>query len=138
MAIPLLAVMALAGLAKGMTVDKAKEERQRKLAAETQRLSPWTGMQAGPIQEADPLGSAIAFGATGNQIATGQKNDALNEKLANKFLESGAPSGGQPYSPYMGMSAGGGGGYSVGGASGLYQIPQQENPYYSGMRNYGG
>lgn len=128
MALPLMAIMALAGLAKGMTVDRAKEDRQRKLAAETQRLSPWTGMQAGPIQEADPLGSAIAFGATGNQIATGQKNDALNEKMADKFLSSGEPMGGQAYSPYAGMQ----------NPNMMWQ-PQQANPRSSvyGAMNYG-
>jgi hypothetical protein len=61
--------MALAGLAKGETVDRQKERRERELAANTQRLSPWTGLKAGPIEEADPLGNAMAFGMAGAQLA---------------------------------------------------------------------
>lgn len=64
---PLLiaAIMAAAGAVKGMTVDKNKEDRERKLAAETQRYSPWTGLKAGEIHQADPLGNAIQGGLSG-------------------------------------------------------------------------
>lgn len=81
-----MAIGAGAGLLKSELVDRPKENRQRKLAAATQRYSPWTGLQAGQISEADPMGSAIAFGATGAQIGTGMEQHALNQKLGEKAL----------------------------------------------------
>ena len=69
--LPLIAAGIGAGLLKSQFIDKPKEERQRRLAAETQRLSPWTGMQAGPIQEADPFGSALQMGTTGAMLGQG-------------------------------------------------------------------
>jgi len=81
-----MAIGAGAGLLKSELVDRPKEKRQRKLAAATQRYSPWTGLQAGQVQEADPMGSAIAFGATGAQIGTGMEQHALNQKLGEKAL----------------------------------------------------
>jgi hypothetical protein len=60
-----LAIGALVGLAKSKMVDEPKEERQRQLAAATQRFSPWTGLQAGKIEEADPFGNAMNYGAMG-------------------------------------------------------------------------
>lgn len=69
--IGMLAGAALGGV-KHFASDKPKEKRQRELAATTQQLSPWTGMQAGPIQEADLLGSmmstSLAGGATGKSM----------------------------------------------------------------------
>jgi len=72
----LAAIMAAAGAAKAMTVDKAREDRQRKLATETARYSPWTGMTPGQIQEADPFGSALQMGATGFGMGQGMQNQA--------------------------------------------------------------
>lgn len=71
MALTGLAIAAAIGLAKSEMVDKPKEDRQRKLAAETQRNSPWTGLKAGNIQEADPWGTAMQYGATGAQMGAG-------------------------------------------------------------------
>lgn len=65
MALTGLAIAAALALAKDQMVDKPKEARQRKLAASTQRLSPWTGLQAQPIQEHDTLGTMMQYGATG-------------------------------------------------------------------------
>lgn len=65
MALTGLAIAAALALAKDQIVDKPKEARQRKLAAETQRLSPWTNMRAAPIKESDTIGTAIQYGATG-------------------------------------------------------------------------
>ncbi len=77
MALTGLAIAAAIGLAKSELVDKPKEQRQRKLASETQRNSPWTGLQANPIQEADPIGTAMQFGATGAQIGAGKEASDL-------------------------------------------------------------
>lgn len=76
------------GLVKGLTVDKAKENRQRQLAAETQRYSPWTGMQAQAIQNADPLGSAMQGGFTGFSLGQGMQNQAAGQKFADSYMKN--------------------------------------------------
>jgi hypothetical protein len=44
-------------LAAGQAVsDMGKESRQRQLAASTQRYSPWTGLKANDIEQANPIG----------------------------------------------------------------------------------
>lgn len=74
------------GLLKSLTLDRAKEDRQRKLAAETQRYSPWTGMQAQAIEEADPLGSTMQFGMTGASLGQGMENQAFQKQLQDRQM----------------------------------------------------
>lgn len=73
-----------AGLLKGFTVDADKERRDRALAAETARYSPWTGMKVGPVKEASPF-DALLQGA-GSGFAQGQEymgaEAARNKNLA--------------------------------------------------------
>lgn len=59
------------GLLKGGVLDKNKEKRQRKQEAEIARYSPWTGMQAQRVQEADPLGSAMQGAMGGAMLGQG-------------------------------------------------------------------
>ncbi len=66
---------------KGMTVDRWREDKDRQLAAETQRYSPWTGLQAQPIKRADPLGSAMQGGATGLELGQNQGRHDLMKTL---------------------------------------------------------
>lgn len=92
MPITALAIGAGVGLLKSEAVDRPREQRQRKLAAETQRYSPWTGLQAQPVQEADPLGSALSFGATGAQMGAGMENAKAQKGLMeaqSRWLNSG-------------------------------------------------
>jgi hypothetical protein len=64
-----------------MVSSAQKEKRDKDLAATTQRLSPWTGNKAGPIQYADPAGTAMqAYGASLGQDQA-QANQAANAKL---------------------------------------------------------
>lgn len=94
--LPLIAMAALAGLAKSELIDRPKEQRQRKLAAETQRLSPWTHLQADPIKEADPFGSALQFGAAGAQLGQNMDTADLQQeqmKLNNELLKQKVASG---------------------------------------------
>jgi len=77
-------ILAGLGLAKSVTTDKWKEDRQRELAANTQRYSPWTGLRANPIEEADPFGSTMQGGVQG--IAMGQNMD--NAAAQNKLMEA--------------------------------------------------
>lgn len=120
MPIPLLAIGAALGLTKHFAVDAPRERRQRKLAAETQRLSPWTGLSAGPIQEPDLLGSVISSGLTGQQIADGAKMNDLNGQLMQKALGGGTPM------PVAGVMPGAPGGnpWSVLGQGGMPQLAQ--------------
>lgn len=70
MALPLL----LAGLGLGATksiFDQMREGRQRKLAAETERYSPWTGMKSRAPQEADWFGNLLQGGLVGAQLGQG-------------------------------------------------------------------
>lgn len=93
MPLPLLALAgggAGLGLIKSLTLDRAREDRQRKLAAETARYSPWTKMTPGAIEEADPFGSAMQGGFSGA---------ALGQNIAQM-------GGGGGESPWGGMSGG--------------------------------
>lgn len=85
--------MALAGVAKSELIDKPKEERQRKLAAETQRYSPWTGLKANAIQEADPFGTALQFGATGASMSAAQQQADLDKALTDRLNSGGSTIG---------------------------------------------
>lgn len=99
------------GLLKSLAIDAPKEARQRKVAAATQRYSPWTGLQAQPVQEADPFGSALQFGATGAMLGQGIQNaDAtknLQDAMAKYYGQGGLGSYGNYYaglqSPGLGV-----------------------------------
>ena len=90
-------IMGGGGLLKSLISDGPKASRQRKLAAETQRLSPWTGLQAGPVKEADPLGSALQFGLTGAQVGSNLEESArqadLDKALSERLNTGGSISG---------------------------------------------
>lgn len=114
---------AVVGVAKSEFVDKPQADKQRKLAAATQQYSPWTGLKAQPVKEADPLGSALSFGATGAQINNGMKQTDINSKLADRAMQGGSSPG---YSPY--------------GGGGAWQPQQSQDPYsvWGSMNNQGG
>lgn len=85
-----------AGLAGGIgkaAVAGGKEARERKLASDTQRYSPWTQLQAQPIEQADP------FGDVGSGLAGGA---ALGQKLSAAIPQAPTPIAAPPV---------GGGGY---------------------------
>lgn len=69
----LAAILGGTGLLKSIGPDKWKEDRQRKLAADTQRYSPWTGLSAQPIEEADPLGATVQGGLSGFSLGQNMK-----------------------------------------------------------------
>lgn len=93
------------GLAKSFLVDKPKEDRQRQEASATQRYSPWTGLKANDIQEADPFGSALQGAATGasmGQNMQAAKGNAALTDAQTKFYNSQTP---QPSTDMMSMEA---------------------------------
>lgn len=79
-----LAIGAGAGLLKSELVDQPREQRQRTLAAATQRYSPWTGLKANPIQEADPVGSALSYGSAGAQMGVNMQDSQAKTNLMNQ------------------------------------------------------
>lgn len=58
------------GLVKSL-FDAGNEARQRKVAAETNRYSPWTGMQGQMPKPTDWLGNMFSGGLTGATFAQG-------------------------------------------------------------------
>ncbi len=81
------------GALKSQAIDKPALNRQRDLAAETQRNSPWTGLTAKPVPEADTFGTAMQFGLTGAQMGENASLYNLDRKLkaqqlANERLKS--------------------------------------------------
>ncbi len=79
------AAMLAAGAAKSAAVDAPRADRQRKLAAETQRYSPWTGMSAEPVKEADYFGNMLQFGTTGAMLGQGVRNMGLQADMQGKM-----------------------------------------------------
>lgn len=87
MPLPLLAG-ALGGLALGgvkSLLGADKEKRDRALAADTQRYSPWTGMQAAPVEENDVVGNLVSGGVAGAQFGQGLDSFLQGPPAAPKF-----------------------------------------------------
>jgi hypothetical protein len=112
-----------------------KEQRDRELAAETQRYSPWTGMRAGGIQEADAVGTIGSGVMAGYQMEQGMdaqsaQKDYQNKKLANedRYLNIMENQGkGSSAAPSQGpMMSGWGGGAQMGPHQdpNMYRQPQ--------------
>ncbi len=81
--LPLLALMAIGaatGAGKAEFIDKPKEERDRKLAATKNFVSPWTHMQADPVQEHNTFGSAFQGASTAGALGQWYKNQEVPEQ----------------------------------------------------------
>lgn len=72
--VPLLPISLVGGAVKHFAFDAPKERRQRRLAAETTRYSPWTGLKAQPVEEADFLQTMMNAGLIGGALE-GQMSD---------------------------------------------------------------
>ena len=83
MAIPIWAMMAMAGAAKGVS-DKQQEKRDRHAAAVTQLNQPFTGMQPGAITKGDILGSTAQGGLAGYGM---QQNMDQNEMFQDMMMK---------------------------------------------------
>lgn len=118
-------VMGGVGLAKGATVDKAKQYKQAQVQAETTRYSPWTHMQGKEPTEADPLGQGIAGAAYGLQL--GQNNKAFEADQALKASQA-AINNRSATLPFAG--------YGNGGQSNMFTSPDgtyNPNASYPGL-----
>lgn len=74
------------GGAKGMFIDRPREQRQRKLAAETIRYSPWTGMSPKNYEEADLLGSTMQGGMAGAGLGMNMEDFQSRKALRDAQL----------------------------------------------------
>lgn len=81
--------MGVAGAAKSELIDRPAAERKRKLAASTQRYSPWTGMQAQAPTDPDTVAAALSYGSQGamlgQNIGNAQANQDLLKAQANYY-----------------------------------------------------
>jgi hypothetical protein len=77
--------MGLLGLMKSKSIDEPRANRERDLAAKTQELSPWTGLRANPVNEANPLDDFMQYGATGLMIG-----DKMSAKDVGKEIKKDA------------------------------------------------
>lgn len=66
-----------AGGAKHEWEDLPKEERQTKLAAETQRYAPWTGLQGKAPESSSGIGDVMAGATTGLTLGQGMTSAGL-------------------------------------------------------------
>lgn len=93
MALTGLAIAAALALAKDQFIDQPAAKRKRKLAAETERNSPWTGLHAGQVDDPNTIGTMMQFGATGAQIGAGAEQasaDAnMRDAMANRLNSGG-------------------------------------------------
>ena len=85
-----LAIAAALALAKDKLVDQPAADRKRKLAAATERFSPWTGLHAQPVDDPNALGSMMSAGATGAMIGQG----VANSNAQNAYLDRAGESDG--------------------------------------------
>lgn len=97
MALTGLAIGAAIGLAKNELVDQPAAAKQRELAAQTQRYSPWTGLQAQAPSSPNPFASMLQYGGAGAEMGA-------NVKAADKG--SGHPWGSGGYGDQGTMGAG--------------------------------
>ncbi len=132
MALTGMALAAALGLLKSEMVDRPKEDRQRKLRAEEQRLSPWSKLGVTQnVQEADPFGSALEFGATGAMMGRGVSNDNMNKAMVAQQMAKGANNtGGQ--NPWANVAAPSNPNYLGVDSGGMNAYPQYKNTNYWG------
>lgn len=81
MALTGLAIAAALALAKDQFIDQPAAKRKRKLAAATERNSPWTGLHAQPVDDPNTIGTMMQYGATGAQIGAGAEQASSDAKL---------------------------------------------------------
>lgn len=108
--LPALGIGAGVGLLKNLFFDAPREARERKVAAATQRYSPWTRLQPGPIHTANPMGDALQYGLTGAGLF--QSGENANSDRAFKAAMMEAMKNNRSPNPW-GLSTGGGPGLGV-------------------------
>ena len=81
------------GLLKSEAIDRPKEQRDRKLRAAQIRFSPFKEVPLQQISSADPIGTAVNFGAAGAQlggnIQAADSQSAFNDALLKQMGTGG-------------------------------------------------
>jgi len=133
MAIPLALVMAGMTAAK-MASDADREDRSKKLQAETERYSPWTGRQGSGVQYADQAGN-LAQGVAGYY---GMEQAQENQKLMQDLVKAQKASAmvNADVSPYAFKPAGPVRGYEPAYNQGEAWGEVMNNPYAMMRRGY--
>lgn len=90
-----IGMLGLGGFSMLHNLDK--EQRDRKLAAETQRYSPWTGLRANPIEQANPAGDLAQVGAGALGYEQNKEAMGLRKQLTEAQIKA-INRGGNPYS----------------------------------------
>lgn len=91
------------GLGKGL-LDQEKEKRNRKMEAQIAAYSPWSGMGAQRVQEADTLGAVMQGGMTGAMMGQMMGGGSAGAAGANA-APGGMAANRQFYNPWQGMVA---------------------------------
>lgn len=93
MALTGLAIAAALAVAKDKMVDEPQYQKQKQLAANTQRLSPWTGLTAQNPKPPNWMGQAIQYGATGAAMGAnyGKGATAAGENAATNTYAGMSP-----------------------------------------------
>lgn len=89
------------GMLKSELFDRPKEQRERNLQAATAALSPWTGMKAQPVKEADAMAAALQGGMAAQGAFGGGAGGAAAGPMGMPM--AGQPMGAQgadPNDPY--------------------------------------
>lgn len=69
------------GLIKYFAVDKPANDKQRALAATTQKFSPWTGLQAEAPSPVNPMSAGISGAGMGMSMGQNMANQQSNNDL---------------------------------------------------------
>lgn len=118
-----------AGLGKSMLIDQPREQRQRQLEATKALYSPWTGIQPGQVNEADPFGSAMQGAMAGLMY----EQQAGQQKLGQELLKKQGQLIDAQTGMYNQMAAGGRSPAVVAGASQASSIQPAPNMSYDPM-----
>ena len=105
---PLLIGLAAGGALANTYSQQQAYDQKKKIAAATQRYSPWTGMKADTPVQPSMVGSAFQGGAQGAMLGQGINNAAASQQLADqqaKWLQQNPYNYGTGASAAMGTGA---------------------------------
>ena len=108
MAIPLLALMGI-GAATGMVKNQDKKKQfdeQKRIQAETTRMSPWTGMSAAAPENFSSMGNILEGAMGGLSMHQNMGKAAKQDELMDAYLKN-LNGGGQAAPTFMSSGWGG-------------------------------
>jgi hypothetical protein len=118
-----------AGMAKHEFDDIPKEQSQMKLAAETEKYAPWTGLHGKMPERSSGIGSALQGGTTGLMLGQGLSSAGLLSNAPKALASAGASTAA---GPNLGIS-----GVDYGGAASLPTPNLGYQQSFQGFGNFG-